>query len=369
MKTINSTSSWQIWTRNLSGVRIHGMKTKLVLLSALILTTIMPAPTNAGFELDKRQIWPVLTSNEVMALILEYHLIETPPANARYPDLYVKDETFKKHLAMLRETGLKCISFEDAISQLEAGNFDTSNVIMTFDDGYLDNFAVAQKLANLGHGGTFYIPTFYPGKSQPAQSLTYMSWDDIKKISEMGFEIGAHTVHHTNLRNLKLEVVNYEISESLNDIYSHVGKKPTTFSIPMGTYTNQVIVEIEKYGLKGCVTSNYGYLTKFNVNNAPRIKIKEDTGMRSVIELYLSRNLKYFGEIDPGAKGPRIRSFRSMLTRLGHPLVDSDVYNEDMVKAIKDFQKIFELEENGKLNTTTMDKIVRDFITLTVKGI
>lgn len=369
MKITNFILSWQIWTRNLPGVRIHCMKTKLVLLSVLVLMTAIPVPTNAGFELDKRQIWPVLASNEVKALILEYHLIETPPANARYPDLYVKEETFKKHLAMLRETGLKCISFDDAISQLEAGNFDTSNVIITFDDGYLDNFSVAQKLANLGHGGTFYIPTAFPGRSQPEINITYMSWDDIKKISEMGFEIGTHTVQHVNLRNCKPDRVEFEISKSIADIYDKIGKKPTTFSIPMGMYTNQVIIEIEKYGLKGCVTSNYGYLTKFNINNAPRIKIKEETGMRSVIELYLSRNLKYFGEINPETKGPRIRSFRSMLTRLGHPLVDSDIYDEDMIKAIKEFQKIFELEENGKLNTTTMDKIVRDFITLTVKGI
>jgi murein L,D-transpeptidase YcbB/YkuD len=95
----------------------------------------------------------------------------------------------------------------------------------------------------------------------------------------------------------------------------------------------------------------------------------EQTGMKSVIELYLSRNLKFGGEITPGSKGPRIRSFRSMLTRLGHPLAENDVYDEDMVKAVKDFQKIFDLDESGVLNTTTMDKIVRDFMTLVVEGI
>ncbi|NTU60846.1 MAG: polysaccharide deacetylase family protein, partial [Caldiserica bacterium] len=290
MKKITSTLSWQIWTDRLSGIRIHGMKSKLALVSALMLLASTPVPTHAGFELGKRQIWPVLPSNEVKALILEYHLIETPPATAKHPDLYVREQTFKKHLEMLRETGLKCISFEDAISQIDAGNFDTSNVVITFDDGYLDNFAVAQKLSNLGHGGTFYIPTFYPGKSQPAQNLTYMPWEDIKKVFDMGFEIGAHSVQHINLQNCKPNRVEFEISESINDIYDHVGKKPTTFSIPMGMYTNQVIVGIEKYGLKGCVISNYGYLTKFNVNNAPRIKIEEGTTMRSVIELYLSRN-------------------------------------------------------------------------------
>lgn len=345
------------------------MKIKLVLLAFAALMIILPIPAKAKFEIDKRQIWPILPATEVKALILEYHLIESTPSNAKYPDLYVKEETFNKHLAFLREAGLKCISFDDAIGQMQAGFFDTSNAIITFDDGYLDNFAVAQKLSKLGYGGTFYIPTFFPGKTQPAFNLTYMSWDDIKKISDMGFETGAHSVHHINLQNAKMDVVNYEISESINDIFDHTGKKPSTFSIPMGKYTNQVIVEIEKYGLKGCVTSNYGYLTMFNINNAPRIKIMEQTGMKSVIELYLSRNLKYFGQIMPGAKGSRIRSFRGMLTRLGHPLVDSDNYDEDMVKAVKEFQKIFNLEESGELNTTTMDKIVRDFMTLVVEGL
>lgn len=348
---------------------MRSMKAMLVILSAMAVAMTIPTPAGAKFELDKRQVWPVLPSHEAKVLILEYHLIENPPLNAKHPDLYVMDVTFLKHLAYLREAGIKCISLDDAIDQIKAGFYDTSNVVITFDDGYLDNFSVAQRLSKLGYGGTFFIPTYYPGRSQPSQNLTYMSWDDIKKISDMGFEIGAHTVQHVNLRNCKPDRVEYEISQSIADIYNKIGKKPTTFSIPMGIYTNQVIVEIEKFGLKGCVTSNYGYMTMYNINNAPRIKILEQTGMKSVIELYLSRNLKYYGEIAPATKGPRIRSFRSMLTRLGHPLADSDEYDEEMVKAVKAFQRIFELEENGKLNTTTMDKIVRDFMTLVVEGI
>jgi peptidoglycan/xylan/chitin deacetylase (PgdA/CDA1 family) len=345
------------------------MKTKIGIIVLAVMLTIAPLGTNAGYELNTRQLWPILPSEQIQALVLEYHLIENKPEDAKYPDLYVKPETFDKHLQMLREMGIKCISFENAINQLQAGNFDSSNVILTFDDGYLDNYGVACKLSALGQGGSFYIPTFYPGRSFPKLHLIHMSWDDIKKISDMGFEIGSHTVHHQNLQTCKPEAVNYEISESIKDIYDKIGKKPVTFSVPMGKYTSQVLVEVEKYGLIGCVTSNYGYLNKFNINNSPRIKIVEDTSMRSVIMLYLSRNLKSTGELRRSMKGSRIRSFRTMLTRVGHPLTDGEIFDADMEKAVKEFQKNFQLEETGELNTTTMDRIISDFISLVVKGI
>lgn len=345
------------------------MLKKFLSLVSLVTLLSWPVATRAGFELDSRKLWPILPSGQVQGLILEYHLIETPPPDAKYPDLYVTPETFSKHMAVLREIGLKCISFDDALTQLEAGNFDTSNIILTYDDGYRDNFNVAKNLSALGYGATFYIPTFYPGRSYPATHLFYMTWDDIRQVSNLGFEIGSHSVHHINLQNCKPDRAEYEISESINQIYNQIGKKPTTFSIPMGKYTNQVIVEIEKYGLRGCVTSNYGYLTNYNTNNAPRIKIVENTSMRSVVLLYLLRNLKLEGDIRPNTKSPRVRTFRTMLARLGYPLTDSDVYDAEMTKAVKAFQKYFQLQESGELNSVTMDRIVSDFIALAVTGI
>jgi peptidoglycan/xylan/chitin deacetylase (PgdA/CDA1 family) len=369
MKNWNIGLSWLIWIEGIRSGRIKPVIRSLAGMFLILSLLVLPFGAKAGFELDKRQLWPVLPSEQIQALVLEYHLIEHAPSNAKYPDLYVKPETFVKHISMFREVGLKCISFEEAIRQIHAGNFDSSNIVITFDDGYRDNYAAAILLADQKHGGSFFIPTFMVGRSQPANSLYYMSWADIKKISEMGFEIGSHSVHHNNLQNLSPKTVELEVSESISDILENIGKKPTTFSIPMGKYNNQVIDEIEKYGLVGCVTSRYGYLTKFNINNSPRIKILEQTGMRSVIMLYLSRNLKFLGDLKKGDVSSRVKSFRTMLTRIGHPLVDSDKFDDDMVKAVKEFQKFFQLEENGELNSTTMDRIINDFISLVVKGI
>ncbi|HPV86253.1 MAG TPA: polysaccharide deacetylase family protein [Caldisericia bacterium] len=350
------------------------MKFRVFVIVLLIVCAAIPIPTSiATFDLNGRPLWPIVPTSEANILVLEYHSISRAPQNAPFPDLYVSMDSFKKQMDILMELGMTGTSFIDCIYQMKAGHVNLANVVLTFDDGYADNYWVGQYLSSLKFSATFFIPTAYPGKKFPDRSIFYMTWDEIRDLFKMGFEIGAHTVDHVPLALASESRADYEIKQSRKDIEQQLKeiqdqrpKTPLTFSIPLGSYNTSVIQDIEKYGFDGCVTSNHGLLTEMNIQKSPRIKVFDDTRMEDVVAKYLRTNLKQGGELKKGDKGYKIRSLRTILTRLGHPLEDSDFFDEKMELEVKKYQKYFRLEESGKLNKTTMDRIISDFIDLVV---
>jgi len=68
-------------------------------------------------------------------------------------------------------------------------------VVLTFDDAVKSHRTfVAPFLKDLGFGATFFVTYRWMEESE-----NFMSWEDIKEIHEMGFEIGNHTWTHRDM--------------------------------------------------------------------------------------------------------------------------------------------------------------------------
>lgn len=69
-------------------------------------------------------------------------------------------------------------------------------VVLTFDDGPKSNATfVAPLLKRYAFGATFYITEFYDFRDNCPKEH-YMTWEEIRKLHEAGFEIGNHTRTH-----------------------------------------------------------------------------------------------------------------------------------------------------------------------------
>ena len=76
-------------------------------------------------------------------------------------------------------------------------------VVLTFDDGNKSDFAnVPKVLKKHGFGATFYVTEGLGFLKNPQN---YLSWEQIRQLHEMGYEIGNHTQHHRNVSHLKSE--------------------------------------------------------------------------------------------------------------------------------------------------------------------
>ena len=119
-------------------------------------------------------------------------------------------------------------------------------VVLTFDDGNKSDFAnVPKVLKKHGFGATFYVTEGLGFLKNPQN---YLSWEQIRQLHEMGYEIGNHTQHHRNVTRLKAE----EFAASLAHIDKRCAEnkitKPVTFCFP-GFQDNHASVKVlEEHG-------------------------------------------------------------------------------------------------------------------------
>lgn len=120
------------------------------------------------FALGVHRLWLSLRRDQG-AIILMYHSVPGPearpwidPRNATVP------EVFERQMRLLAERR-KVVSLTELVDALEQGrNLATGSVVITFDDGYLDNCTIAAPiLARLGLPASFFLATGYVNRGLP----------------------------------------------------------------------------------------------------------------------------------------------------------------------------------------------------------
>lgn len=104
-------------------------------------------------------------------------------------------------------------------------------VVLTFDDAVRSHATVAAPLLKAyGFGATFYIAEF----SEPPFSDTthYMTWEQIRMLNQMGFEVGNHTGHHTHLTRMQPAQFAEELAYIEEKGLALGIPKPLTFAYP-----------------------------------------------------------------------------------------------------------------------------------------
>ncbi len=105
-------------------------------------------------------------------------------------------------------------------------------VVLTFDDGNKSDISVvAPKLLEYGFGASFYI-TEGLGYAADANNERYVSWDDVRQLHELGFEVGNHTGSHPNMTELSREEIRSNIEHIERRCDEHGIPRPTTFVYP-----------------------------------------------------------------------------------------------------------------------------------------
>jgi len=222
--------------------------------------TVTPTPTHTSTPTNTPIPLPTPdgVQRTVAVPILMYHYISVPPpdADAIRQDLSVPPETFEAHLRYLAEAGYQSISLYDLIMHLTIGEpLPDRPVIITFDDGYVDNFDNAfPLLQKYGFTATFFVLTGLVDAGNPR----YMSWGELRTLSQAGMEIGVHSRDHPDLRGQSLDFLIWQILGPKESIEDHVGVTPRFFSYPSGQYDEEVVTVLHSAGFWGAVTINQG---------------------------------------------------------------------------------------------------------------
>ncbi|MGH2460605.1 MAG: polysaccharide deacetylase family protein [Chloroflexota bacterium] len=190
--------------------------------------------------------------------ILTYHNLDTADS-----PVSVSPPTFARHLARLRAAGYRVVTLSEALAGLNpAGSHAPRLAAMTFDDGYAAVHQVALPLlAEQGWQATVFSIADYVGGTNrwPSQPPTIaearlMDWGEIRELSALGWEVGAHTRSHPDLRALDDGSLAGETLGARAALEDRLGKAVRVFAYPYGAVDRRVRDQVRQGFLAACGT-------------------------------------------------------------------------------------------------------------------
>lgn len=178
----------------------------------------------------------------------------------------------------------KVVGLGEMMRRLQAGEDISRHIVITFDDGYRDNYDTAAPiLSELNLPACFFVATGLvnsttvpPWDEDIGVKKSWMNWDQVRGLREQGFEIGSHTVNHVDLGVLRDSCAEIEINLSKARLESELSEPCKHFSYPFGrldqmTEANRELVR--KAGYECCVSAYGGAVAPgvdpFYVKRAP----------------------------------------------------------------------------------------------------
>ena len=192
-----------------------------------------------------------------------------------------------EHFCQFFGQHFKVVRLADQIRAARTREFLGGTVSITFDDGYLDNFEVAAPiLRRHGLPATFFVTTgFIGGAFVPywdrdiTARLGWMTWDQVRLLSEQGFDIGSHTDTHIDMASSAPDAVLSDLLKSRERLRVELGMQADLLAYPFGGYdqvSDRAFALVRQAGFAGSV-SCYGGTNTYGANpyNLKRIGVSE----------------------------------------------------------------------------------------------
>ena len=105
---------------------------------------------------------------------------------------------------------------------------------------------------------------------QPAPNCI-LGWDSLRKLSEEGITLGAHTRTHPLLSRISLDEARKEAVGSFEDLKREIGFAHPIFAYPSGEFSNDVVSMLEREGFSLAFTTQRGIN---NINHMDPLRIQ-----------------------------------------------------------------------------------------------
>lgn len=203
------------------------------------------AALSVGLPVTKLAVVGALSSADIP--VLAYHRIGDTEGH-----LTIRPEKFEEDLIRLGEMGYETISLDTFRKFLIDSNCEMplKPIIITFDDGYLDNYLNAfPLLRKYGMTASFYIITSLVGEEDR------LAVGHIREMAANGMSIGSHTVSHRSLGEMGPEEATSELVLSRAYLEGMLQKPVEFVAYPKGSYN----------GATGPLAFSAGYCGGFSI--------------------------------------------------------------------------------------------------------
>jgi peptidoglycan/xylan/chitin deacetylase (PgdA/CDA1 family) len=203
--------------------------------------------------------------------VLVYHNISAQDKGK----LSIASRTFDAQIRQLHDEGFQAITLADFMA-FAAGRrqLPRKSVLLTFDDGYKSFVQYARPiLKDYGFGATLFVYSDFIGAGSG------LSWQDLRTLSEQGYDVQAHSKSHANLRRKEGESeaayakrIEAELSYPLSLFKKNLPRPVDALAYPYGEMDDELVPFVAKYGYAVAFTvrrqSNPAFVSVLKISRA-----------------------------------------------------------------------------------------------------
>lgn len=209
---------------------------------------------------------------EVEIPVVMYHALLKD--TSRLGKYVISPAEFESDLVYLEEHGYHTLLMEDLIAYTQGGKLPEKPILLTFDDGYYNNYLYAFQIAK-EHNVKFVISPIaywsdqYSGSSEENAYYSHATWKELREMADSGLvEVQNHSydLHESGGRRLGVKripgeseaqyeaLLREDLLKAQKLITEGVGKKPTTFVYPFGALSKETPAIIKKLGFSATLS-------------------------------------------------------------------------------------------------------------------
>jgi peptidoglycan/xylan/chitin deacetylase (PgdA/CDA1 family) len=208
-----------------------------------------------------RDTWERLTTG---VSILMYHALGTDgEPGSRY---ILPAREFAWQLRWLRRNGYSILGLAEYLRcRAERRLPPARSVVLTFDDGYVDNGDLAEPLLAAGKcSATIFLVTDLLGTGNSWDQVgalagrPLMSWSDAARLEGQTLSFGPHSRTHRPMIGRDAETLRDEIGGSWAAVVQRLRAPVPVFAFPFGAHDDPACVAVEDVGLAAALTVKPG---------------------------------------------------------------------------------------------------------------
>lgn len=202
--------------------------------------------------------------------ILMYHMVRAPLPGGRFNKLRVSPSAFERQLVWLSANGWR-FAFLSELAESAGSKELGKTVVLTFDDGYRDNYLNAHPLLlKYGAKATLFLVADRHDRDWSTRKKAHhdsgelrdepkLTDDDVQAMLDSGaWELGSHTVTHALLPALSDDEKRTEIVGCKAQLESRFKTPVDTFAYPFGIFDSNDVDITEAAGFTLAVTTEPG---------------------------------------------------------------------------------------------------------------
>lgn len=255
--------------------RLNRKLTMLFITALIIILAICTGAANPAKATD-------IKSGVKLPIIMYHSMLKDKKYQGKY---VVSPDTFENDLQYLQKNGYTTINTQDLINYVENKTpLPPKPILLTFDDGYYNNYLYAYPLAKKYNAKIMISPIGYctdlfSEKDANHPNYSHCTWDQIVEMMSSGlieFQNHTYNLHSGNgsrigIRKLKGEsiaayeaVLNADLNKMQKEMQEYTGYTPVTFVYPYGEVSRESIPIIKSLGFKVSMTCQYkmNYITE-----------------------------------------------------------------------------------------------------------